>query len=229
MNKEIDLFESNECFETISYNDREEWLIGRKETIGGSESSTMIGMNEWKTASRLWKEKKGIITPDVVKNSAISHGIALEPIIREWFKATYNNYQMQYKENTILYSKKYEWMSYSPDGLLLKTEENVDVKKGIWECKTSLINNKESLEKWNNQLPQSYYIQVLHGLLVTGYDFVNLTAELTICWNNHVEIRNYFFSKEEVLEDLDWLLNEERKVWEENYIGNKEPKVELTL
>lgn len=85
------------------------------------------------------------------------------------------------------------------------------------------------LREWNGGIKQSYYIQVLHGLLVTDFDFVHLTAELRFAWNDNVEIRNYEFTREEVQEDLDWLLEQEKENWEKYYIGDVEPKVEITL
>lgn len=38
-------------------------------------------------------------------NAFIEHGKALEPIIRDWFKASYLDTELYYKENAILHSK----------------------------------------------------------------------------------------------------------------------------
>ena len=40
----LDLYKS-ESFRTVEYKDHSEWLLGRKETIGGSDSSCMVNAN----------------------------------------------------------------------------------------------------------------------------------------------------------------------------------------
>lgn len=39
--------------------DREAWLEGRKNHIGGSEASACVGMNPYKDNVTLWEEKMG--------------------------------------------------------------------------------------------------------------------------------------------------------------------------
>lgn len=43
---------------------REEWLAARKNYIGGSDASAVLGMNPYKTNLELWKEKTGIVQPE---------------------------------------------------------------------------------------------------------------------------------------------------------------------
>lgn len=220
----MDLYEPTEYYSVSIYKTHEEWLQGRH-SIGGSDASTFIGMNPYKTANQLWREKKGIIQAKELSNSAIEHGNALEPVLRNWFKNSYPEYDVQYKENAILQSKKCNFMLYSPDGLLFHKEKG----RGILEIKTTLIQNGNMLEQWNDRIPQHYYIQVLHGLLVTDFDYVVLVAELRFAWNDRVEIRVYHFSKEEVKEDLEFLLDKEFYNWNEFYLKDKEPPLVLYL
>ena len=37
-----------------------------------------------------------------------------------------------------------------------------------------------SKEKWHNAIPENYYIQILHYLNITKYDFVILVAEVVM-------------------------------------------------
>lgn len=220
----IPLYVETEYFTVNKYKTREEWLKGRH-SIGGSDASILIGKNPYKTQNQLWKEKKGIVEVKELSNPSIEHGNRLEPVLRHWFQASYPEYDVQYQENIILQSREREWMLYSPDGLLYHEE----LGKGIFESKTTLIQNIKMLNNWRDQIPIQYYVQVLHGLLVTHFNYVVLVAELRFAWNDKVEIRTYFIKKEEVLEDLEWLLSQEEYNYNEYYIGDKEPPIILNL
>lgn len=220
----MNLYESTEQYSVHIYDSRKEWLKGRH-SIGGSDSSTFIGMNPYKTNNQLWKEKKGIVKVKELSNSAIDHGNDLEPVLRFWFQQSHKDYEVQYQENAILQSKVHDFMLYSPDGLLFHKEKG----RGILEIKTTLIQNGNMLEEWNNQIPNHYYIQVLHGLLVTKFDFVIVVAEIRFSWDRATEIREYEFTREEVKEDLEFLLNKELWNWNEFYVQDKEPPLVLHL
>lgn len=221
----MNLYEDVDTYICHQFSSRGEWLKQRMNGIGGSDCSVFIGMNPYKSNNQLWKEKKGIIIAKEVSNAAIDHGNDLEPVLRLWFQQSYKEYEVQYQENVILQSKRYDFMLYSPDGLLFHPQFG----KGIFESKTTLIRDTNMLEQWNDQIPQHYYIQILHGLLVTNFDYVVLVAELRFAWNEKVEIRKYFISKNEVKDELIWLENKEIAIWNEFYVGNKEPSTILFL
>lgn len=223
------LYIPTEYSEPYIFKSRDKWLDLRIHGIGGSDSSAFIGMNPYKSKQELWREKKGKVPAPDISNEATKRGVLLEPIIREWFKATHQEYDVQYHENAIFQSKQIDtqFMLYSPDSLLYHEEEG----KGILEIKTSLIQNKIMLDQWNEQIPNPYFIQTLHGLLTLGedYQFVYLVAHLQFAWNDRVEIRTYKFTREEVQEDLDFLKKEEISNWTEFYLGDKEPAIVISL
>lgn len=217
----MNLYSNTEQYTCHIFRNREEWKENRIHGIGGSDSSTFVNLNPYKTPDVLWKEKKGIIEPKEIDNEFTRYGIALEPIIRDWFKATHKNFEVQYIDNCILQSNKVPWRLYSPDGLLYHEKHG----KGILEIKTTLIQNSNMYEQWRNQIPQHYYVQVLHGLLTTDFDYIALVAELRFAWKDDVETKTYFFTKEEVKEDLEWLDNQEQFNWNEYYVKNVQPSV----
>ena len=106
-------------------------------------------------------------------------------------------------------------MLYSPDGLLLTK----DGRRGIWECKTTTIMKSIDREKWWDRekkekiLPNNYYIQVLHGLNVTGFDFIELYAELTYPSGNS-ELVPYHIERDEVQDDLDMIRDGVLEFWQ---------------
>lgn len=222
----MNLYEDIDTYYCHQFRSREEWLNGRIKGIGGSDVSVLVGKNPYKTQNELWKEKKGLVKAKELSSASIDHGNRLEPVLRHWFKASFPEFDVQYQENVILQSKEREWMLYSPDGLLFHEE----LGKGIFEGKTTLIQNSNMLENWNNQIPIQYYCQVLHGLLVTKFDFIIVVSELRFAWNeDRVEIRKYLIKREEVTEDLEWLLFEEDRNYREFYLGDKEPPIIIDL
>lgn len=190
----------------------EEWLKARTE-IGGSDASAIVGMNPYKSNVELWKEKAyGIEPVDISDKPYVKYGTEAEPLLRELFKLDYPEYQVCYEENNIWFNDKYPWAHASLDGWLI----DQDGRKGIWECKTTNILQSMQKEKWDHRIPDNYYIQVLHYLMVTEFDFVILKAQLKSVYgeNVYLQTRHYPIERSEVEEDIKYLIEEESKFWE---------------
>jgi predicted phage-related endonuclease len=122
--------------------------------------------------------------------------------------------------------KDYPFLFGTLDGELTDNETG---KKGVLEIKTTEVLSSMHKEKWNDQIPQNYYIQILHYLAVTGYEFVVLRALIKTEWNGkkRVTIRDYYFDRAEVQKDIDYLVGEEVKFWNEYVKTKKEPPLRL--
>ena len=73
----------------------------------------------------------------------------------------------------------------------------------------------EQYDKWKDRIPQNYYIQVIHQLLATGFDFAVLKAQLKSAYGDvRLSTRHYHIEREEVLEDISYLLQREILFWE---------------
>lgn len=214
----MNLYESTNEYEALFLKDREEWLKARETKIGGSEASSLIGMNKYTSLHDLWERKIKGIKSDI-SNELIEYGNNMEPLLRELYRIKHPEMDVQYSGNTILYSKQYEWISYSPDGLLWDGS-----RAGILEIKTSFIRNTEMSNEWKDRIPDSYYLQILHGLICTGFEFVNLIAELRYIDGNS-SIRQYHIERLEVLDDIEYLLRKERENWEKYFLSNLEPPI----
>lgn len=220
----MNLYESNTVYIVHIHRNREEWLEKRIDGIGGSDSSTLIGLNPYKSNLDLWLEKKGLKSNDFKGNELTQYGNDAEPPLRALYELK-SKYEIQYMDNVILQSNSVKWRLYSPDGLLYDKENE---RGGILEIKTTLIQNVSMLEQWKNKVPMHYYIQVLHGLLVTGLEFVVFNVEIRFAWNDNVEIRTYEFTREEVIEDLEWLEVEEDKAYK-YYLDNVQPPKKINI
>lgn len=213
------------AYRIYDFKDETEWLKGRMNGIGGSDASAIVGMNPYKSNIELFEEKTGRRIPeDISEKPCVVYGKRAEAPIRELFKLDYPDYIVEHHEFRLLQSIQYPFMQASLDGELTDSAG----RKGILEIKTTNILQSMQYEKWENRIPDNYYIQVLHYLLVTGYDFVVLRAHLNTVWKDNgkrTSVKHYFIRRTEVEEDLDMLLKEEKKFWKYVESGRKPPLI----
>ena len=212
------------AYRIYDFHNEQEWLSGRLNGIGGSDASAVVGMNPYKTNIELFEEKTGRRVPeDISEKPYVIYGKKAEEYIRELFRLDYPEYQVEHYEFRILQSIQNPFMQASLDGELTDPSG----RRGILEIKTTNILQSMQREKWNDRIPDNYYIQVLHYLLVTGYEFVVLRAHLNTDWGGEkrTAVKHYFIEREEVQEDLDMLLEEEKKFWAYVESGRKPPLI----
>lgn len=209
-------------FTRIYASSHEEWLNNRKAGLGGSDSSIILGISPFKTNIDLWLEKTGQKVPrDISDDEKVKYGHDAEDSIRNLFMLDHPEYELFHDEYMILRSNKYPFLQASLDGELTEIETG---KRGILEIKTTEIMNKQMLDEWKNGIPNHYYTQCLHYLIVTGYEFVWLRAKLKFAWDsNYQEIRDYYFTRAEVIEDMKYLFEKEEKFWNENVMKGVRP------
>lgn len=189
-----------------------EWHKARLAGIGASEASAVIGCNPYMSNTDLWKIKTGRKTaPDISSNAHVAYGHAAEAPIRELFALDYPQYEVSYGGNfDMIHNPDYPWLFATLDGRLVECETG---RRGILEIKTTEILRSMAREKWKDGIPQNYYVQNLHQLLATGWDFVVLHAQLKRVWDGEIktERRSYLIERSEVQDDLNYLLKEEIK------------------
>lgn len=202
-------------FVRVGAKNHEEWLENRKNGLGGSDSSAVLGISPFKTNIDLWLEKTGQKeSEDISSKDKVKYGHEAEDPLKTLFMLDHPEYELFHDEFMILRSNKYPFLQASLDGELTEIATG---RKGIYEGKTTEIMNKKMLDEWKNGIPNHYYTQCLHYLIVTGYDFVWLRAKLKFAWDsNRQEIRDYYFTRKEVLDDMKYLFKNELKFWNEN-------------
>lgn len=214
------------AFEIFDFQNESEWLSGRMNGIGGSDASAILGLNPFKTNVQLFDEKTGRSSPeDISDKPCIIYGKYAEDPIRELFKLDFPEYQVFHHPFRILRSIKYPFMQASLDGELI----DPDGRKGVLEIKTTTVfNGSQYREKWDHKIPDNYYIQVLHYLIVTGYEFAILKAHINADWGGEktTNVRHYFIEKSEVLDDMKYLLDAEIK-FNQQIINRQRPALIL--
>lgn len=218
----MNLYQSNDNYLCHIYGSMEEWKNNRNDGIGGSDVSSFIGQNKYRSNVQLWKDKHNKVHKDKT-NPAMEYGNEAEAPLRKLFALKHPEYDVQYVSFCKLQSTSKSYRIYSPDGLIYEKETG---RKGIYEGKTSLIQNTSTYRhEWIDCIPQNYFIQTLHGLLVTDFDFVVLNAELRFAWKRNTEIVEYYFTKEEVLDSLAELDKQEDEQWQYYEKGIKPPYI----
>lgn len=203
----------------------EEWLEVRSHYIGGSDASAVIGLNPYKTNLELWQEKTGLVQPeDIGDKSYVKYGHAAEPMLRALFAVDFPEYEVSYEENNIWFNEDYPFAHASLDGWL--TDQ--DGRKGVLEIKTTNILQSMQKEKWDHRIPDNYYIQVLHYLMVTGFDFAVLKAQMKFDFSGEILLhtKHYKIERSEVSEDIAYLARKEAEFWK-CVKNNKKPALLL--
>lgn len=192
---------------------REEWLQNRFKGIGGSEASAIVGLNPYMSNVDLWNIKTGQVIPeDISDKPYVLYGTKAEEHLRALFTLDFPQYQVEYVDNNSYFNDAFPFALASLDGVLIEKETG---RKGILEIKTTNILQSMQKEKWNQRIPDNYFVQVLHYLLVTEYEFVVLVAQLKSEFNGEIykQTKHYKIERADVEGDIQYLANEELKFW----------------
>lgn len=141
----------------------EEWLEARKPYLGGSEVSSIVGLNHFQSRLELYKRKKGLLAP-IQENNSMEMGHLLEPVIvellerRAGYKAIKNT-----AGNLIYFSEDYPFAEASPDRIgYLPNYPKKEAYKCIIEIKSTQLRIDAE------DLPASWICQVQWYMGITG-------------------------------------------------------------
>lgn len=189
-----------------------EWYAFRKQGLGGSDAAAAIGRSNLKSNTELWAEKTGRAEPrDISDNPRVIYGINAEEYITRMFALDYPQYTL-HDTKGVMYRRGFLFASL--DGLLT---DNATGETGVLEIKTSTIDSRAAADKWDdNKVPEQYYIQVVHYMLVTGATFAIIKARL-IDRDRYGEItireKHYRYNRADVLGDMKYLYSAEKRFW----------------
>lgn len=208
----------------------DEWLRARLNGIGGSDAGTVLGKNKYKNNAELWREKTGKLIPeDISDKPAVIFGKNAEKHLRELFKIDFPEYTVDYHEFYMYCNDIYPFIFATLDGEL--TDEKG--RRGILEIKTTTIRNQNQWSEWETpehepKIPDNYYVQIIHQLAATDWEFAVLKAYIRYYRNGvlRAAVRHYFIERCEVESDIEFLINKEKNFWK-CVTENKEPALIL--
>ena len=134
----------------------EEWLEHRRKSIGGSDASAIIGMNNYSSPYTVWADKLGKIPPKE-DNEAMRLGRDLEDYVAKRF--TEETGKKVRRENNILINPEIPFAHANVDRMIVGEDAGFEAKT------TSALNVKRFK---NGEYPENYYAQCVHYLMVTG-------------------------------------------------------------
>lgn len=182
--------------------DRDQFLAARMQGVGGSDAAAALGLSPFKTTYQLWAEKTGQLpAEDLDSVERVRFGVLLEDVIA-------NEYAHRYgvkvrRSNQLLKNPAYPWMLANVDrkiegqrrGLEIKNVDAMAFRLGDWG------------EPGSDEVPESYLLQCLHYLIVTGFDEWHLAA---LVGGNRLE--TFVIRRDAALEEL--VITGEHAFWE---------------
>lgn len=207
-----------------TFNNRIDWLNNR--CIGGSSAACILGLSKYKSNRDLYYElvERKEITEDV-QNEVQEYGSKAEEHITALFELEHPQYEV-IKPNPeaieIWTHIEHEFMTATLDGQLIEKETG---KTGILEIKTMLV-NKYNKDDWKGgNIPDQYYTQVLHYMLVEPeFEFavIHCRQRRIDPTTQSVSITEteYRIERKDVEEDIEKLKEKEIEFW--NYVEKKE-------
>ena len=202
----------NDHITMLELGSRDEWLQARGKRIGGSEASAVVGLNPYMSNTDLWSIKTGRReAEDISDKPYVRYGHDAEPLLRELFKLDFPDYKVGYVDNNLFLNSRYPWAHASLDGWL----QDPEGRTGILEIKTTEILQSMQKEKWKDRIPDNYYLQVLHYMMVMEADFACLKAQLKYDYDGdiYLQIRHYWIERQDVENDIRILSEKEEEFW----------------
>lgn len=188
--------------------DRKKWEAMRNIGIGGSDASTIAGINRWKSPYQLWLEKTGQVEPeDISDNEYVYWGTVLEQLVADRFCELTGK---KVRKCGMMQSLTHEFMLANVDRLVVG--ENAGL-----ECKTA--NGFKAKEWEGDNVPDSYYLQCQHYMAVTGCEKWYIAC---LIGGNHFVWKEIPRNEE----DITALIEAEKAFWEDNVKGGIMPDVD---
>lgn len=159
------------------------WEDKRRAGIGGSDIGAICGKNSYKNAIDVYQDKT--VGSSFTGNDITEFGHIMEPHIADMFQKKYGDLFEVRIDKKHYKCKDYPWLNGNIDRKLIDKRTG---ETGVLEIKTTGTFDSEIWGKgcafglnWrlvaeDSQVPDSYYYQVQHYLLCSGYTFAWLCA-----------------------------------------------------
>jgi len=180
------------------------WHEAREDSIGGSEVSTIMGLNPYESAYALWAKKTGKIPSLIEENWAIRFGKAFEsPILGLW--------SQEHPEYEVFTTGTYQ------DALLPFRHANPDAlarhrETGEW----IVVEVKTARSTWDS-VPAGYVAQVQHYMDILGLKQAAIVAVAGMTWYDTWVARDDFeieAQRQRVAEFYTMMMSDEKPAWD---------------
>jgi putative phage-type endonuclease len=164
-----------------TYSTREEWLVARMSGVGGSESSAVLGVSEWRSRYQLYLEKRRELERANVQSEAARWGLLHERTIAAEYERITGRALYDLGDFAISRPVERPFMFATHDRIIAPIDSR---GPGILSIKTT---DKSQASKWlgDTPAPLDYQIQLQHELSVSGFrwgSFAVLIGGNTFRW-----------------------------------------------
>ena len=137
--------------------DHKKWAELRNTGLGGSDAGVVMGVNPYKSRLTLWLEKTGQKEPDDLSDvEAVQWGIRNEPNIADWFCDVTGK---KVRKCGTLRSEQHPWLLANVDRVIVGENAGLEIKTA----------GVKQAGRWKGEeVPDEYYCQCQHYMLVTG-------------------------------------------------------------
>ncbi len=200
---------------------RHDWLMARRNGIGGSDCAAIAGVNKYSSPMKVYLEKTNQIESEEIftvndqggfedGSEAAYFGVLNEDLVAQEFsrrtglKVRRRNAILKHPEHDFIYANVDRLIAGKKEGLECKTAS--EFLKGEWE---------------GDEIPASYLLQCQHYMAVTGYE----------AWWIAVLIGGNKFIHKRIERDkelIDYLINIEKEFWENHVLTNNPPPFDGT-
>ena len=181
----------------------DEWLKRRFESIGASESGSILGINPWKTAVDVYYEKVDRVT-DFSDNLNMWLGRELEPVIKKRFEEE-TGFKVR-NDHKIRVDKEHSFLTTNLDGMVVGEKVPVEYK---------------ALGRWDGEIPDYYFSQIQHQIMVSESDYAYFVVLVLAARKNFIIQK---INRDD--EFIKLMRNEEISFWQENVLTNTPPDPE---
>ena len=190
---------------------REQWLKLRRNGIGGSDASVVMGKNPWRSIQQLWEDKTGKTPVQENSNEYTYWGNVMEGIIRKEFM---NRTGLKVRQkHFMMFHPQFQFMFADVDGIV--TDERGE--KCIFEAKTV---SQYREEEWRDgKIPVEYMMQVQHYLAVCEMQKAYIAA---LIGGNHF-IYHTILRDEGMIAEL---VHAEKQFWDYNVKCDIRPEID---
>lgn len=183
---------------------REEWLASRRNGVGGSDASAILGLNPYSSPLRVYLDKIGK-GEEPETNEAMRQGTDLEQYVADRFvEATGKKVR---KCNKILQHPDYPWM-------LANIDRDIIGENAGLECKTTSPYSKFKFDE--GEINPHYFWQCVHYMAVTGAE--RWYVSIVVLGKAH-----HVFCIERDEDAIAQLIEAERNFWQNHVVPRVPP------
>ncbi len=191
----------------------EKWRELRKDYIGGSDSSVVLGLNPYKTANELFYEKIRCPINEFKGNIATKVGNLLENLVAEIF-ADKTGFKL-IEDTNIYQSIENPFMMANLDYMVEDHQGN----RALLECKTSSYFKGDA---WKKGVPIEYEVQCRHYMAIMGIDVCYIAC---LYDNNDNSFIYHIIERDLKMEKI--IIENERLFWEYHVKNCIEPELDI--